>query len=328
MILVASMMAAVLLALQVLFLVFGYRALSVVTPQNRTLSPGLLFLNLIPLFQFGWAFRSVAAVAGSLRREVAAQAIDDGRSSCGRDSGIVGQAFLLLTIVLAAAIPLIADAIYKAQHVYSGYVSQKELTSLGYLLYGLGLASFVTHIVLLVVHFVAVSRWTKLVRMAQRGDKHAVAARLAAKRTASARTEKAGATTGHPAGNSRRDTGVVPSCNGRLLGAFALVGAILASIGFLLYRGEWLANVVNLANLAGATLALSTCLVRRTGQADPRRTGAVCFAISIVANLVLLLVGLSQSAAVAWLFGAGLLVQIAGSTLFENGSGKQSTLAA
>lgn len=59
----------------VFFLLTLQRALSKCYPTNRTMSPGLVWLQIIPVFGFIWQFFVVIAVANSLEREFAARRI-------------------------------------------------------------------------------------------------------------------------------------------------------------------------------------------------------------------------------------------------------------
>jgi len=56
-------------AVQVLYLLTLQRALERCAPRNRTLSPGQVWLSLIPLFNIFWQFILVTRIASSLRRE-------------------------------------------------------------------------------------------------------------------------------------------------------------------------------------------------------------------------------------------------------------------
>src|SRR4051794_22463504 len=53
---------------------------------NRTLSPGLVWLNLIPVLGVAWTFHTVACVSSSLRREYHSRASQWNPTSAGRSA--------------------------------------------------------------------------------------------------------------------------------------------------------------------------------------------------------------------------------------------------
>jgi ACS family hexuronate transporter-like MFS transporter len=101
----SSVLVGVLLglAIQVLFLLALQRALERCAPQNRTLSPGLVWLSMIPLFNIVWQFILINRIASSLRREFdTRQTAQPGQRE---DYGYgVGLAMCILS--LASIIPL------------------------------------------------------------------------------------------------------------------------------------------------------------------------------------------------------------------------------
>jgi len=68
---------AILILPMVFFLLTLQRALSKCSPANRTMSPGLVWLQIIPFFGFIWQFFVVFAVANSLDNEFAARRIQE-----------------------------------------------------------------------------------------------------------------------------------------------------------------------------------------------------------------------------------------------------------
>lgn len=54
----------------IFFLITQQNTLKAIQPQNRTMSPGEVWLQLIPLFNLVWAFIVVNRIAESLRREL------------------------------------------------------------------------------------------------------------------------------------------------------------------------------------------------------------------------------------------------------------------
>ena len=59
----------------IFYLVSMQKALSRCEPQNRLMQPGLVWLNLIPLFCLIWQFFTVLYVSGSIDREFRARGI-------------------------------------------------------------------------------------------------------------------------------------------------------------------------------------------------------------------------------------------------------------
>ena len=65
--------SAVLFVLEVLFIVHLQRLLERVRPENRTMAPGLVWLEIIPLFGFFWFLYVVQKIRDSLRKEYQAR---------------------------------------------------------------------------------------------------------------------------------------------------------------------------------------------------------------------------------------------------------------
>ncbi len=68
---------AILILPTVFFLLTLQKVLSKCSPRNRTMSPGLVWLQIIPFFGFIWQFFVVFAVANSLDNEFAARRIPE-----------------------------------------------------------------------------------------------------------------------------------------------------------------------------------------------------------------------------------------------------------
>jgi hypothetical protein len=66
-------MLGCLLVLEILFILNLHRTLERVSPQNRTMAPGLVWLQLVPLFGFFWFFYVVVKVRDSVRAEYQAR---------------------------------------------------------------------------------------------------------------------------------------------------------------------------------------------------------------------------------------------------------------
>ncbi len=68
----------------ILYLLTLSKTLEAVSPRNRTMSPGLVWLNLIPIFVLGWHFYTVVQMRNSLGAEYAERGIPDpGRGGYG-----------------------------------------------------------------------------------------------------------------------------------------------------------------------------------------------------------------------------------------------------
>ena len=68
---------AVLLLPTIFFILTQQRALSKCSPANQTMSPGLTWLQIIPLFGFIWQFFVVSALANSLGNEFRTRGIQE-----------------------------------------------------------------------------------------------------------------------------------------------------------------------------------------------------------------------------------------------------------
>jgi hypothetical protein len=84
----------ILLVVVVLFLRTLWIALSRCHPDNRTMSPGQVWLNLIPCFNIVWQFVTVLKVGDSLKQEFLDRRLDEG----GDYGKTLGLACILLFI--------------------------------------------------------------------------------------------------------------------------------------------------------------------------------------------------------------------------------------
>jgi hypothetical protein len=89
------------LVILILYLLTLSKALSRCRPANRTMEPGQVWLNLIPLFNIVWQFITVTRVAESLKNEFYDRGWDD-RGDFGKS---VGTAYCVLN--LAGFVPFI-----------------------------------------------------------------------------------------------------------------------------------------------------------------------------------------------------------------------------
>ncbi|MSQ96441.1 MAG: hypothetical protein EXR98_18065 [Gemmataceae bacterium] len=85
----------ILLAALIYYLVSMSAALKQVSPENRSMQPGSVYLALIPCFHFVWLFFVVVRVANSLEKEFRERGLSsDG--DCGKRVGILGAILLCL----------------------------------------------------------------------------------------------------------------------------------------------------------------------------------------------------------------------------------------
>ena len=82
----------------IFYLISMQGALQSVSPKNRMLTPGLVWLNLIPLFGLIWNFFIVTHVSGSLKREFTERGIQD-VGDCGQGIGIAMSILAVLILV-------------------------------------------------------------------------------------------------------------------------------------------------------------------------------------------------------------------------------------
>ena len=85
------------------FLAAVSRAVSRVTPENRRIEPGQVWLNLIPGFGLVWLPITVDRVADSLKAEYIDRGLHDRRASYGRTTGLTALTLGLVTVLLAGA---------------------------------------------------------------------------------------------------------------------------------------------------------------------------------------------------------------------------------
>lgn len=67
------LMVLVVLAIQIFFLLTLFRCMKKVSPENRTMEPGLVWLNLVPILSLGWIFYTVIQIKESLLKEFSAR---------------------------------------------------------------------------------------------------------------------------------------------------------------------------------------------------------------------------------------------------------------
>jgi hypothetical protein len=115
------------LVITIFYLLTLQKALSRVTPRNRLMEPGMVWLTLIPVFNIIWNFFIATRIPDSLRNEFRDRGRDDG-SDYGKGVGLTSA------ILVVVSIPL-------------NMISQvSKSPAIGILLLPLGLASLIVFI--------------------------------------------------------------------------------------------------------------------------------------------------------------------------------------
>lgn len=77
MLIAAGLILLISVIVSVLFLLNLHRLLDAIKPENRTMEPGLVWLNLIPIFNLGWLFYTVIKISEALGAELAERGLDN-----------------------------------------------------------------------------------------------------------------------------------------------------------------------------------------------------------------------------------------------------------
>ncbi len=93
---------AILLVMMVFYLLTLQKAFSRCAPQNRAMSPGLVWLTLIPIFGLGWEFVVVMSLARSLRAESVSRNMAS-QPNPGVDVGLAMCTLQLVSVALRSA---------------------------------------------------------------------------------------------------------------------------------------------------------------------------------------------------------------------------------
>jgi hypothetical protein len=107
MLLCIGIIIVIALAIQILFLLNLHWTLAAVKERNRELSPGMVWLSLIPLFGMIWVIIMVPKIANSLRNEFEDRGWSTANEGFGRTVGMLwawgGVANMVLSIAQNAA---------------------------------------------------------------------------------------------------------------------------------------------------------------------------------------------------------------------------------
>ena len=85
------------LVIAIFFLLTLSRTLAAVSDANRQMEPGMVWLNLIPLFNLGWIFIPVIKLGDSLVREAADRSLEFGDG--GKALGIAYGALIISSFI-------------------------------------------------------------------------------------------------------------------------------------------------------------------------------------------------------------------------------------
>ena len=94
---------AIFLIIAIFYLLSLQKALSLAGDNNRQMAPGLVWLNLIPIFNLGWHFYTVAKVAEAIRNKYAEAGVED----TGNGGWPLGLSLSILNVVAILPIPVI-----------------------------------------------------------------------------------------------------------------------------------------------------------------------------------------------------------------------------
>jgi len=84
---------ALAIVVRILFLLTLSRCLAQCSPRNRTMEPGLVWLNLIPLFDIVWMFVTIIKLSESLRNEYRDRGLPSDDPDFGQMIGILYMVF-------------------------------------------------------------------------------------------------------------------------------------------------------------------------------------------------------------------------------------------
>jgi len=145
---------AVLLLLSILFLITLYQTQSQVREPNRELSPGLVWLTLIPLFGTIWAAIMVPKLSNSLRREFEDRGLGTDAEGFGYVPGMIWAWGGIANLVLS---------------VLQNVLRFADLAPIAFLLSLLGLPLGIAVLVCWIIYWVQMYKYGKRLREGQPG---------------------------------------------------------------------------------------------------------------------------------------------------------------
>lgn len=90
---------AIVLTISIFYFLTLYKAMSRVSPRNRLMEPGLVWLSIVPILNVVWSFFNAIRVPGSLKNEFVDRGMDDG-SDYGKGVGLAGAVITVVQIAL------------------------------------------------------------------------------------------------------------------------------------------------------------------------------------------------------------------------------------
>lgn len=99
MLVVMGIMIVIGLIVQIFYLLTLSKALGRCSPENRTMEPGMVWLNLIPCFGLIWIFITVTRMSESLGNEFYARRMDERGNDYGKSLGITYNALFLAGMI-------------------------------------------------------------------------------------------------------------------------------------------------------------------------------------------------------------------------------------
>jgi hypothetical protein len=143
---VTGLLLVLALVVHALFTLTQMRAIDACLRRNRTMEPGLVWLNFVPVFHLFWQFWTVIQIGNSLKREFRDREMDRG-GSYGKATGI-----LLYTL------GLLGSVIFNGGLLVAVVIEEKVVFLASQIVYGvLGLVS----LVLFVVYWVQLAGHTR-----------------------------------------------------------------------------------------------------------------------------------------------------------------------
>ncbi len=134
------------LTLFILFLVATFNALKRCKPENRSMSPGLVFLAFVPVLSLAWGFVTVAMVSSSLRKEYTSRGMSI-PGGFGLGLGMTAEVMAILGSVAG----IVLNVLVKAA---GSYITSSE----GLVILIVGLLSLLFLITRLVLGFIYVGK--------------------------------------------------------------------------------------------------------------------------------------------------------------------------
>lgn len=126
-VLVIVVISLISILVAVLFLLSLQKCLGRISPHNREMSPGLVWLNLIPIFNLFWLFYTIIKIAASVRKEGTERGVDvgDGGKGVGLGYAICSLlAFIPYIGILLGLVGLVLWIVYWVK--ISGYSATFE----------------------------------------------------------------------------------------------------------------------------------------------------------------------------------------------------------